>query len=450
MVVNRFRVPTIVVAAAAAVATAFPAAAPAASRAQTAQTLLAITRALPKGSSVYVREAETGTVLASRGSSTRRIPASVNKLLTASAALLLDGPDGRLRTELRVRGEIDDRGVLHGDLIVRGGGDPVLRTEQIEGLAAAARRAGIRRITGVLHADRARWTAQPGTPRTDGRYDSDVGGRIGPLVTMRGFSAGSADPARQVVLRLRDQLRVRGVAGVTVGATRPSGPGTRVIQTVQSPTMAALAASMNGPSDNFIAEMLVRGLGARHGRSGTTPSGTAVARTTLRRELRVSASMADGSGLSRGNRISAGMVVRLLDAMAARDEGTALRAGLPLAGATGTLSGRMRGTKAQGRCRAKTGTLRNVSSLAGWCTTAGGRNVSFAILQNGVSVAAARAQQNRIAATIAAWSDKPVKPKKPESGAAVSGQSGDDAAGDAADATTPQLSPAGAGGISAG
>lgn len=381
-----------------------PASAGANSKARTQATLKALVGGLGGSSSVMIRESGTTQTLASRNASTKRIPASVNKLLTTSAMLLRDGADARLETELRMRGELAG-GVLRGDLILRGAGDPGLRSDQLARLADAARRAGIKRVTGRLHADRAGWTAQQGTAKTGGRYDREIGGRLGPLVIARGYlSAGTSDPSQQAVLRLRELLRARGIS-VSAGAARASGPGTVVLQTVRSATVRQLIATTNVPSDNFYAEMLLRGLGARHGRAGTTGAGIAVARDALRRELGVSATMADGSGLSRGNRVSAGQVVRLLDRIGARDEGAALRASLPLAGNSGTLSGRMRGTKAQGRCRAKTGTLRDVSALAGWCTTAGGRSVSFAILQNRVNVAAARRQQDRIAAAIAAWSD---------------------------------------------
>ena len=61
-----------------------------------------------------------------------------------------------------------------------------------------------------------------------------------------------------------------------------------------------------------------------------------------------------------------------------------LRRSLAVAGRNGTLYDRMRGTAAQDRCHAKTGTLRDVSALAGYCDTAGGERVAFAFLMNRV------------------------------------------------------------------
>ena len=63
----------------------------------------------------------------------------------------------------------------------------------------------------------------------------------------------------------------------------------------------------------------------------------------------------------------------------------------------------MRGTAAQDRCRAKTGTLSDVSALAGYCTTVDGTNVAFAILMNGVNPSAARALQDRMATALARY-----------------------------------------------
>ncbi|MBO9534955.1 MAG: D-alanyl-D-alanine carboxypeptidase/D-alanyl-D-alanine-endopeptidase [Solirubrobacteraceae bacterium] len=381
----------------------------AATLAQTKARLKSQVAALPGSTSVFIREAATQTVLGSRTPSTRRIPASVTKLFTTSTALLQDGPTATLATELRASGEIDADGVLQGDLIVKGAGDPSFSTAGVDALAEAAKDAGIVRIAGTLRADLGTWTTQQGTPLTRGRYNGEIGGRLGALVVARGFASASVtDPSRQVLVRLRDALKAGGLKGnVTFGSALRTSTGSTLLGTVKSPTIFQLISATNQPSDNFYAEELLRGVGARHGAGGTTAAGLAVERAHLR-TLGVNARLVDGSGLARGNRVAPSSIVRLLDQMASRTEGGQFRASLALAGATGTLASRMRGTAASGRCRAKTGTLSNVSALAGWCTTMGGRNVAFAILQNKVNVATARSRQDAIAATIAGWSDKPV------------------------------------------
>jgi D-alanyl-D-alanine carboxypeptidase len=96
-------------------------------------------------------------------------------------------------------------------------------------------------------------------------------------------------------------------------------------------------------------------------------------------------------------------VVRLLQRVANMSFAAPFTASLPVAGVSGTLQRRMRGTAAAGACRAKTGTLRYTSNLAGYCTTGDGGVVAFALLMNGVNVGRAHDVQDRIAAALARW-----------------------------------------------
>ncbi|MDO9354937.1 MAG: D-alanyl-D-alanine carboxypeptidase, partial [Solirubrobacteraceae bacterium] len=256
---------------------AAPAGAGAATLSQTQSNLKAIVSGMPGATSVYAREAATNTVLVSRTPTTKRIPASVTKLFTTSATLMLDDPSMRLTTEVLRTGEIDEDGVLQGDLVVRGAGDPSLRLDQLVTLADAVSKAGVKEIDGELRADLGGWTSQQGTGLSGGAYNREIGGRLGALVTLRGFgSASVTDPARQVLVKLRDAMKARGVGGtITFGASAPAGAEATVVAKTTSPTLQQLAAATNAPSDNFYAEMLLRGLGARHGDGGTTAAGLA-------------------------------------------------------------------------------------------------------------------------------------------------------------------------------
>jgi serine-type D-Ala-D-Ala carboxypeptidase/endopeptidase (penicillin-binding protein 4) len=77
---------------------------------------------------------------------------------------------------------------------------------------------------------------------------------------------------------------------------------------------------------------------------------------------------------------------------------------LPRAGIEGTLSNRMECTAAEGRCRAKTGTISGVSALSGYCDSAGGP-VVFSILMNGIgsNYTGARSLQDRMVVAIARY-----------------------------------------------
>jgi D-alanyl-D-alanine carboxypeptidase/D-alanyl-D-alanine-endopeptidase (penicillin-binding protein 4) len=111
----------------------------------------------------------------------------------------------------------------------------------------------------------------------------------------------------------------------------------------------------------------------------------------------------DGSGLSRADRTSPHQVVHLLATMHGDEVAGPFEGSLAVAGRTGTIRKRMRGTPAQDRCKAKTGTLIGVSALAGLCDSAGGHTIAFAVLTTRTSLARAHSVQDRIAAAIARY-----------------------------------------------
>jgi PBP4 family serine-type D-alanyl-D-alanine carboxypeptidase len=160
---------------------------------------------------------------------------------------------------------------------------------------------------------------------------------------------------------------------------------------------------MDQVSDNFIAEMLLKQLGAVQGAHGTTAAGVGIV-TGLLAQAGVpmeGVRIVDGSGLSLLDRMTANALVALLSAMW-NDPGVRLEllAALPVAGRTGTLDDRMRTGPAAGIVRAKTGTTSNASALSGFV----GDRYVFSILQNGwpVSWTWARRAQDAFATVLAA------------------------------------------------
>ncbi len=97
-------------------------------------------------------------------------PASTMKILTSLAALSILGPDHRWRTAAFLRGRLHD-GVLRGDLVLRGGGDPKLVVEDLASFVDAMRREGLREIRGDLVIDDARY--QVGRDSVE-RFDTDL------------------------------------------------------------------------------------------------------------------------------------------------------------------------------------------------------------------------------------------------------------------------------------
>ncbi|GFH39205.1 D-alanyl-D-alanine carboxypeptidase/D-alanyl-D-alanine endopeptidase [Streptomyces pacificus] len=105
---------------------------------------------------VVVADAASGQRLYERDAGVRLMPASNTKLATSAAAMELLGPGYRFRTDVLSTGRRDGP-VLHGDLYLRGGGDPTTLASDYGRLAAQLRESGVRRVTGRLIADDTRF-----------------------------------------------------------------------------------------------------------------------------------------------------------------------------------------------------------------------------------------------------------------------------------------------------
>ncbi|MDO8684180.1 MAG: D-alanyl-D-alanine carboxypeptidase/D-alanyl-D-alanine-endopeptidase [Armatimonadota bacterium] len=107
-------------------------------------------------SGVLIESLRDGKVIYSRNADEVFIPASNMKLLTSAAALDILGPDYRYKTEFYSTGHANGS-TLEGDIYIKGGGDPVLRTEQLAEFARMLRKRGIRHISGAVIADETRF-----------------------------------------------------------------------------------------------------------------------------------------------------------------------------------------------------------------------------------------------------------------------------------------------------
>lgn len=373
-----------------------PAATGDALRAQLARDL----RAAGGSSGAHVVDLATGSTVFSARADTRRIPASVEKLAVTATALLRIGPEETLPTVVLGDGQLDDRGVYRGRLYLKGFGDPTLSDGRLRALARRLAAADLDRVDGRLHPDESYFDRRRGVPSSGFRPSGEVGGPLGALVVDRGRGLYFRNPAALATRELARDLRRARVGLRGLGAPRTAPAEAVALARVESPTIARIAQLVNRPSDNFMAEMLLKALGARDDRAGSTAAGAAVVRAQLGR-LAVPWQVVDGSGLARSNRVSPQATVRLLQLMEDGVVGEEFVESLPVAGRSGTLRRRMRGTAAQGRCRAKTGTLRGVSNLAGYCQARNGHTLAFAFLMNGVNVFAARRSQDRMANALA-------------------------------------------------
>jgi D-alanyl-D-alanine carboxypeptidase/D-alanyl-D-alanine-endopeptidase (penicillin-binding protein 4) len=365
----------------------------------------------------YVYDLTANQTLFSERAATLRAPASVEKLYTATAALARLGPSARLSTTVSGIGHMAPGGVWEGSLYLRGEGDPSFgssafirgsyagRGASVTALAGQlVRVTGIHRVTGSILGDESFLDSLRGEPSSGYAPDPFLEGTLSGLAFdrgARGSERGRHAPAAYAARRLWAALKAVGVSirGRSGVGTTPAGA--TPLARVQSPTTAQLLGLMLPPSDNFFAETLLKDLGARFGGAGTTAAGASVVSRTMADLLGIHPRVMDGSGLSPADQTSPQQVGTLLVQIAPTPIGAVLRESLAVAGRSGTLKRRMRHTAAAGRCQGKTGTLTGVSNLVGYCQSAGGHLLAFAIFTDGIETPAAHIFQDHIAITLA-------------------------------------------------
>ena len=215
------------------------------------------------------------------------------------------------------------------------------------------------------------------------------------------------------------------------------------LATLQSPPFSVIAAQTMKPSQNLYTELILRTLGklppvvtattttaTSPAASTPSPSPTPSIFSPTSESLGLEAVRAflktagirpealvldDGSGLSRGDMITAEATVQLLAFMSRHRYADVFRDALPIAGVDGTLRNRMKGTLAANNLRAKTGSLSSATSLAGYVTTAAGERLAFSIMVNNYprDLDPRSACIDPIAVLLASFNDKPVSKDVP-------------------------------------
>ena len=302
-------------------------------------------------------------------------PASTMKLVTAITALDQLGPQYDFKTDIYYTGQIKGR-TLVGNIYCVGGFDPTLTMGDVTDMALSVQQLGIDSIAGKLVADR---TMKEQLDYGEGWCWDDEN----PLLTA--LSIGRKDifltTFAEEVARLGINLEnVRLVEGCLPANARH-------LTTIRHNISLVLDRMMK-KSDNFYAEAVFYQTAASVRKSlAKATDATGVTRKLLKR-LGLQADtyrLADGSGLSLYNYVSAELLCTLLKyAWNSPMIHDALWFSLPIAGVDGTLENRMLNTAADGNVRAKTGTLTGISSLAGYCKAENGHQLCFSIINQGI------------------------------------------------------------------
>ncbi|MFZ4621362.1 MAG: D-alanyl-D-alanine carboxypeptidase/D-alanyl-D-alanine endopeptidase [Bacteroidota bacterium] len=185
-------------------------------------------------------------------------------------------------------------------------------------------------------------------------------------------------------------------------------PNAKQLASFVSVPYSEIAPQTNKPSDNAYAEQTIRTIGKEKYLLGSIENGKRAAYPVLAAwgVDTVRLRMADGSGLSRMDLITPSDAVALLTGMSQEKSFLPFYSSLPIGGVDGTLKRRMKGTKAEGNVRAKTGTIGYVRGLSGYVTSADGEQFVFSMLVNHYTVSTKKSEklQDDVCAMLAGFS----------------------------------------------
>jgi D-alanyl-D-alanine carboxypeptidase/D-alanyl-D-alanine-endopeptidase (penicillin-binding protein 4) len=350
-----------------------------------------------------------------RGAQSAFMPASTTKLLTAAAALRTFGPEHRFRTTVTRRGT---------QVFLVGGGDPQLTTFPTSGainadasLVRLARRTVVALREAGVSTVRLRYDATLfGAPAEAPFWKADFltigvvapitalsadGGRLNPPASPR-----SPNPPLTAAQEFARLLQARGVQVLGEPTARPASGDE--IAAVESAPLSDLVEHLLLTSDNTEADILAHQVGLDVLGDPTFAGG---ARATLQvlDELGIDTTgivLNDGSGLSRGNRISPDNLIDVLRAAVETDPQQLwpVYTGLPVAGFDGSLASRFSAASARaarGAVTGKTGTLTGTSTLAGFVSDRDGQLLMYAVMTNEVNAFAASPAIDNVLARVA-------------------------------------------------
>ena len=330
--------------------------------------------------SIKVVAVETGEVIYAKNAHKLHHPASTTKLFTAATALAKLGSDYQFETTLYTDESTETQAI--GNIYFKGSADPVLQSNDIVKLCDTLVQTGIKLIHGDIVVDE---TYFDNVREGPGWMWDDKPLRISAL-SIRNVEPDAKTGSRAIACGhlLKTILMQK---GINIGGQVTTGnvpPDARSIAKHLSPPLADIIKLMNKPSDNWIAEMLFKAIGAEvKGEPGTWKKGRETVDEFLGEimEELPAHRFVDGSGLSRYNLLNAELLTKLLIYMYHNFElMPEYMASLPIAGVDGTLKNRMQGMYAEKVLRAKTGTLSGVSALSGYTKTADGEVFAFGIL----------------------------------------------------------------------
>lgn len=320
---------------------------------------------------VLIMDLETGKEVAEHNADTGLIPASIMKCVTVAGLIETLGQDWKYRTEVYRTGSVK-KGVLEGNLIVKGSGDPSLNSRHIEGnrdicseIAASLAREGVDSIRGNVIIDESVWHG-PAVPPSWASGDlSQSYGTGSHGLNFEDNASGKrsiANPAEVFRMRLRTALER---AGINLMGERLDNGREHPLLTHESVPLDEIMRSCMMRSDNQYAEAMLRTIAVAKGKEGSTENGASLNTAIWKRHKAPmdNVKIVDGSGLSRSNRVTARFMASVLSEMS---QDPYYASFFPLAGQEGTLRNFLAGTPLEGYIAMKTGSMNGIQCYAGY------------------------------------------------------------------------------------
>ncbi|WP_027378329.1 D-alanyl-D-alanine carboxypeptidase/D-alanyl-D-alanine endopeptidase [Chryseobacterium daeguense] len=384
-----------------------------------------------------VYDPKTKKIISSYNENSPLVPASTTKLLTTETAMSLLGENYRWMTQLEYSGNVDENGVLNGNLYIVGSGDPSLGTNKagawsyrdiVSDFVGGLSREGIKKVNGdiiiqtalfkgnisrlpenVVWLENNNYYLPAGTTREINpaneklivkkgtgfagekkffyvspynsqmvyaeKYDGE------PILTTK-----LPDAPAYLANSFRTTLVKSGIAvtgKVTPRMTDANPEARKLVSAYKSPTLGDIVYYTNQHSDNGLAEALLKTVGFQSLGDQTTESGRKVVTEHLKSEGfdMLGLNYMDGSGLSRSNNVTPISQVKFLSSLMEEKYYKTYFNSLPVGGQSGTLKRMFMGT-GNGQVFAKTGTLNKVKTLAGYMKTNSGKTLVFSLMVN--------------------------------------------------------------------
>ena len=325
---------------------------------------------------IMIVDLHNDSVLESFNATKSMIPASVMKAVTIGSLIGSTGIDYRYSTRVYMCGDVVN-GVLNGNLLIVGGGDPSLNAQSgpqggdiVEECVNALKKEGINQIKGDIKVNQSIFPA-PSVHPTWAKEDLKYGygaGCFGINFENNCYIKGSqsysmANPAVTMIRRIKEAC---GNAGIAIdGITLNDSNSRKLIVDHRSATIDEIMRHCMRVSDNLYAESMLRTLAMVEGQSATTANGVELENKMWRgKNLSFNGvNIVDGSGLSRTNRMTATFLTDVLKEMSGNVDYVSF---FPLAGQEGTLKSFLKDTELDSYIALKTGSMRGIQCYAGY------------------------------------------------------------------------------------